>query len=252
MKALSVMTKRPLDKKVALVTGAAIRLGRAIATALAESGCDLILHYHSSRKDAQNLATELRRLGSNVALAQADLSKSNETLRLAKSAEKEWGRVDILINSAAVFWPTPLERQSVKELNAFLDINLKSPYILCSEIGRRMKARGSGAIVNMACVSGLRPWKTYVPYSISKAGIMAMTVGMAKLLGPEVRVNAVAPGTVLSPDGMSLAQCEEIRRRLPLKKLGTPEDITRAVLYLLESNFVTGQTLCVDGGRSIV
>ena len=224
------MTKRPLDKKVALVTGAAIRLGRAIATALAESGCDLILHYHSSRKDAQNLATELRRLGSNVALAQADLSKSNETLRLAKSAEKEWGRVDILINSAAVFWPTPLEGQSVKELNAFLDINLKSPYILSSEIGRRMKARGSGAIVNMACVSGLRPWKTYVPYSISKAGIMAMTVGMAKLLGPEVRVNAVAPGYIKTEmtDSLEDWRRREIDARIPAGRWGTPEDVARA------------------------
>ncbi|HYG77991.1 MAG TPA: SDR family oxidoreductase [Planctomycetota bacterium] len=242
----------PFPGQVALVTGAGIRLGRAIAKSLAENGCELILHYRSSRSEAQSLAAEIKKLGRKAVLIKADLSKGKETENLAKQAEKALGRVDILVNSAAVFWPTLPERLNEKELNAFLDINLKSPYILSSEIGQRMKARGGGAIINMACVSGLRPWKSHVPYSISKAGIIALTVGMAKVLGPEVRVNAIAPGTVLPPENMPAGQLESIRERLPLKKLGTPEDITSAVLYLLGARFVTGQVLCVDGGRSIV
>lgn len=229
-----------------------MRLGRAISLALAGRGCDLVLHCHKSRREARELASEARKLDCRAEVISADLQKGKETLRLAREAEKAFGRVDILVNSAAIFRPTPLRRLSEKELDAFLDINLKSPYILSSEIGQRMKRRGHGAIINMACVSALRPWKAYVPYSISKAGIVALTVGMAKLLAPQVRVNAIAPGTVLPPKNMSKAEIESIRERLPLKKVGTPEDIARAVLYLLDSPFVTGQVLCVDGGRSIV
>jgi NAD(P)-dependent dehydrogenase (short-subunit alcohol dehydrogenase family) len=237
--------------KVALVTGAGVRLGRAIALGLARQGCDLVLHCNKSRREASAVAREIQVLGRKARVIAADLSSANKTLKLARDAEKAFGRIDILINSAAVFWPTPLKRLNIKELDAFLDINLKSPYILTSEIGQRMKKRGAGVIINIACVSGLRPWKTYVPYSISKAGVIALTVGTAKLLGPEVRVNAIAPGTVLPPKDMDASQIEAIKAGLPLKKIGSPDDIVAAVLYLAGAEFVTGQVLCVDGGRSI-
>lgn len=229
-----------------------MRLGRAISLGLAQRGCDLVLHCHTSRAPAEKLASEVRKMGSRAKVISADLSKGKEALRLAKAAEKAFGRVDVLVNSAAVFWPTPLERLSEKELDAFLDINLKTPYILSAEIGKRMKQRGQGAIINMACVSALRAWKGFVPYSISKAGVVALTVGMAKLLGPEVRVNAIAPGTVLPPEKMSKVEIKTLEAKLPLKKIGSPEDIVKAVLYLLDATFVTGQVMCVDGGRSIV
>ena len=237
---------------VALVTGAGIRLGRAIATALAGDGFDLVLHYNRSKRDAVSLARELEALGRKAALVQADLGRGAAALKLARAAEQKFGRVDLLVNSAAIFWPTPLEKLSARELDAFLNVNLKAPYILSSEIGRRMKKRGGGAIVNIACISGFRPWKNFVPYSISKAGVIALTRGMARLLGPEVRVNAIAPGTVLPPEGMNKAGLEQLRRRLPLKRIGSPADIVEAVLYLSRASFVTGQILCVDGGRSIV
>jgi NAD(P)-dependent dehydrogenase (short-subunit alcohol dehydrogenase family) len=241
-----------LRSKVALVTGAGVRLGHAIALALAREGCDLVLHCRKSKREAQALTQKIRSLGRSANVLTADLSKGNQTRQLARSAEKAFGQVDILINSAGIFWPTPLQRLDEKELDVFLDINLKSPYILSSEIGKQMKKRGHGTIINMACVSALRPWRTYVPYSISKAGVVAMTVGMAKLLGPEVRVNAIAPGTVLPPDGMPAEQVRKIKAGLPLQKIGTPDDIVSAVLYLCRAQFVTGQVLCVDGGRSIV
>jgi NAD(P)-dependent dehydrogenase (short-subunit alcohol dehydrogenase family) len=240
-----------LKGRVALVTGAGVRLGRAIALGLARHGCDLVLHCNKSRRSAEEVSREIRSFGRKTKVIAADLSDSKKTLKLARDAEKAFGRVDVLVNSAAIFWPTPLKRLNVKELGAFLDINLKSPYILSSEIGRRMKKRGAGVIVNIACLSGLKPWKAYVPYSISKAGVIALTVGTAKLLAPEVRVNAIAPGTVLPPEGMPKAQVESIKAGLPLKKIGSPDDIVAAVLYLAGADFVTGQILCVDGGRSI-
>jgi pteridine reductase len=238
--------------RTALVTGAGKRLGRAIATALAERGCDLLIHYNSSRRDAASLEAQIRKLGRKARCLKADLSSAKDAKKLAVTAEKAFGGVDILVNSAAIFWPTPPEKLTEQELDAFLNVNLKSPYVLSSEIGRAMQKRGQGVIVNMACISALRPWKAFVPYSISKAGVAAMTVGMAKLFGPQVRVNAIAPGTVLPPENMPQGAIARTRQRLPLKKIGTPQDIIHAVLYLCEAEFVTGQVLCVDGGRSIV
>src|SRR5208283_116492 len=139
------------------------------------NGCGLILHCHHSRRQARELQAEIRAMGRRSAVLSADLNKSGETLRLAHHAEKVFGQVDILVNNAAIFRPTPLEKLTVKELDSFLNVNLKSPYILSGEIGRRMKRRGWGVIVNMACVSAFRPWKTHLPYSISKAGLAALT-----------------------------------------------------------------------------
>lgn len=241
-----------LAGKVALVTGAGVRLGRAIAWGLAQSGCDLVLHCRSSRKDADALAKEIRKLGRRAVVLQADLSRAADVKILAKRADAALGGIDILINSAAIFWPTALEKMTVEELDTFLNVNLKAPYILSSEIGRRMKKRGSGTIVNLACLSGQKAWKKFVPYSISKAGVISLTIGMAKLLGPEVRVNAVAPGTVLPPEGMDAKELKAIRERLPLQRLGKPDDIVCAVQYLVNAPFVTGQVLAVDGGRSVV
>ena len=188
-----------LEGKIALVTGASVRLGRALALELARNGCDLILHHRTSRRQAKELQTELQTLGRRAAILSADLSQSGQALRLAREAEKVFGRVDILVNNAAVFHPTPIEKLTADELDFFLSVNLRSPFILSSEIGRRMKRRGWGVIVNLACVSAFRPWKTHLPYSISKAGVAALTTGLAKVLAPEVRVNAIAPGPVLPP-----------------------------------------------------
>jgi pteridine reductase len=248
-----------LAGKVALVTGAGIRLGRAIAEALSNRGCRLILHCNASRRDAEKLARSIRESGHEAAVLRADLSKGAEVRKLARAAEKVFGGVDILVNNAAVFGPTPLEKLNDAELDFYYAINLKAPYILSAEIGRTMKRRGEaasgsgsgGAILNIACLSGLRPWKTHVPYSISKAGVIALTQGLAKLLAPEVRVNAIAPGTVLPPEGLSEETLSLLRSKIPLKKIGSPSDVVEAALYLLAAPFVTGQILCVDGGRSI-
>jgi pteridine reductase len=241
----------PFAGQTALVTGAGIRLGRALALALAQNGCDVVVHFNSSRKDAEKTAGEIQALGRTARLLKADLSKPAAALKLALDAEKI-APIDILINSAAIYWPTPLEKLSVGELDTFLNLNLKAPYVLCAEIGRRMKRRKRGNILNMACLSGLKAWKAFVPYSISKAGVVSLTEGLAKLLAPEVRVNAIAPGTVLPPEKMPPAELDQLRQRLPLQRLGTPDDIVSAALYALCTPFVTGQVLRVDGGRSLV
>lgn len=241
----------PFAGQTALVTGAGIRLGRALALALAERGCDVVVHYNSSRAEAEKTAGDIRKLGRKATVLKADLSKPKAAEKLARDAEKI-APLDILINSAAIYWPTPLEKLSIDELDTFLNINLKAPYVLCSEIGRKMKARGRGNILNMACLSGIKAWKAYVPYSISKAGVVSLTEGMAKLLAPEVRVNAIAPGTVLPPEKMPAAELNRLRERLPLQRLGTADDIVSAALYALCTSFVTGQVLRVDGGRSLV
>ena len=241
----------PYSGKVALVTGAGVRLGRALAIALAQSGCDMVLHYRHSRGPVINLAGEIAALGRRTKLLQADLSQAKEMEALARRAEKAFGHVDILINSAAIFRPTPLAQLNAREFDAFINVNLKAPYILSSWIGRRMKQRGAGVIINLACVSAQRPWATHVPYSISKAGVVALTAGLAKLLGPQVRVNAIAPGAVLPPSGTSLRRRRDLAERVPLKRLGSPDDVVRAALYLCTADFVTGQVLFVDGGQVV-
>lgn len=246
------MRNGALEGKVALVTGAGARLGRAVAVDLAARGCDVVLHAHTSRQGAEDLARDLAASGRRAKVLTADLAQVKQTERFARDARNAFGKVDILINSAGVFWPTPLERLNAKEFDAFTAVNLRAPYLLSAELGRWMKRGGGGVIVNLACVSAQRPWKDYVPYSISKAGVVALTIGLAKLLAPEVRVNAVAPGTVLPPEGTPPKRLKELQKRLPLQRLGRPEDLVRAVAYLVEADFMTGQILHVDGGRSIL
>lgn len=242
-----------LSGQSALVTGAGKRLGRAICEALAAHGCKLILHCHRSRRETEELAASICDSGGEAAVLRADLSRSTQTLKLARSAEKAFGGVDILVNSAAVFWPTPLERLSVSQLDAFYAVNLQAPFALSTELGRAMKKRGRGAILNLACISGLKPWRTHVPYSISKAGVISMTRGLARMFAPQVRVNAIAPGTVLPPDNPDEATREHLRmvkKKIPLKKIGSPEDVVEGAIYLLTAPFVTGQVLVLDGGRT--
>ena len=238
-------------RKVALVTGAGVRLGRAIALGLARHGYDLVLHCHRSKAPARAVLHEIEALGRRAKLLSADLAQTRQAEALARNAERTFGHIDLLINSAAVFWPTPLRRLTAREFDAFVSVNLRAPYILSASLGRRMKQRGHGVILNMACVSAVRAWGGYVPYSISKAGVVALTVGLAKLLGPQVRVNAIAPGAVLPPKGSSADRLRQLAQRVPLQRLGTPADVVRAVLYLCDADFVTGQVLFVDGGQAL-
>lgn len=238
--------------RVALVTGSARRVGRAIAGALASRGCHLVLHYRTAAEEAQTLAAEAGRLGVKAIPVEADLAEPRAAGALARAAQEAFGRLDILVNNAAVFPRTPLGEITAAAWDAVFAVNLRAPFLLAQAAAPLMARGGGGRIVNLADVSAERPWPDYIPYCATKAGIVAITRGLAKALAPDVLVNAIAPGTVLWPENYPTEAKERELRRTPLKRTGKPEDVARVVLFLLqEADFVTGQVLNLDGGRSL-
>ncbi|MHC4470542.1 MAG: SDR family NAD(P)-dependent oxidoreductase [Planctomycetota bacterium] len=232
----------------ALVTGAALRVGREIALELARAGADLYVHYRSSEGPAEETALEIRALGRGATLVRGDLGRAEDVERVAGCAID----ADLLVNSASVFPRTPLAEVTVEQWDRIFDVNLRGPFFLARTIGLAMKERGRGVVVNIADWAGYRPYRGYLPYCMSKAGIIAMTHGLAKLLAPEVRVNAVAPGPVMLPDDMTEEERDVVIRGTPLGREGSPTDVAKAIRFLAEgSDFITGAVLTVDGGRLI-
>lgn len=237
----------PLLNQVALVTGSGKRLGREVALGLAERGADLVIHYRSSGDDAQNVVGEVEKLGRRAMGIAADLDQVSQIRHLFDAVTSQFGRLDILVNSAASFVQTEFAKTTEKEWNASLDTNLKAPFF-CSQAAAPLLKKTGGCIVNFADVGGILGWSGYIPHSISKAGVIMLTRCLAKELAPEVRVNAIAPGTITLPDDAPELEASFIRQA-PLKRSGRPVDIVGAVTYLATAKFVTGQTLVVDGGR---
>ena len=240
-----------LSGRTALVTGAARRIGRAIATALAARGARVAVHYGRSAADAERLVAEVRAAGGVAETFAADLADAGAVLALADQATARLGPVDVLVNNASVFYPTPLADLGEREWDDNLDVNLKAPYLLSLHLGRAMRERGAGKIVNIGDAGAERPYRDYLPYCVSKAALATLTRGLAKMLAPAVQVNCVAPGPILPPAAASPEEQARIMRRTPLGRFGGPEEIVGAVLYLLASDFVTGTTIAVDGGRSL-
>jgi NAD(P)-dependent dehydrogenase (short-subunit alcohol dehydrogenase family) len=241
-----------LDGKVALVTGAAKRLGRSLALALAERGAELVVHYHASEREAHELLAQLKRLGGKPIAVPGDVSRSADVDRIVEAAMQAFGRIEILVNSAAVFSRTPFATLAESDWDRILGVNLKGPFLLCRRVGEIMLRQGQGKILNLADIGGMKIWAEYLPYSVSKAGLIALTRGLAKALAPAVQVNAIAPGVVLLPEGTPAEERDRAIRHIPLARLGSPEDVVRAALYLLENDFVTGEVLSVDGGQRLV
>ena len=241
-----------LDGRVALVTGAARRLGRAIAEGLAARGARVAVHYGRSADEAAAVVAGIRAAGGDAAAFAADLAVTAEVERLADTVSAQLGQVDVLVNSASVFYRTPIDTVGVDEWQENLAVNLTAPYVLSLRLGRAMRARGAGKIVNIGDADAERPYRDYVPYAVSKAGLVALTRGLAKALAPEVQVNCVAPGPILMPAGSDEEERARILARTPLRRFGDPDDIVAAVLFLVEQgDFITGATLPVDGGRGI-
>jgi len=233
--------------KVALVTGAGRRLGYAIALALAEGGADLVLHVHTS--SGEEIAQEVRALGRRAFVLRADLSQVAETRRLSQAALAVAGRVDVLVNNASVFLPTPLSTLTAQTWQTTLRTNLTAPFVLALLLGRTMRAHGCGKIVQLGDWSGMRPLPGYLPYCVSKGGLSTLTQVLAKALAPQVQVNSVAPGPVLPPAYYDAAARRALSERTPLRRLGETADVVRAVRFLVEAGeFVTGTTYMVDGG----
>lgn len=241
-----------LHNRSALITGAAVRVGRAIALGLARGGAQVVIHYHGSAEEAEALARQIREEGGEAATLQADLSRHDQVLRLAEQAEGPFGPIDILVNNASIFPEQPLAEVDEALWDRTLAINLKAPFFLTQRLGGRMKQRGGGVIVNLGDLAGIQSWSGYAAHSVSKAGLLHFTRIAARALGPEVRVNAIAPGTVLPPENLSEQDVHALAQRTPLKRIGSPDDVVGAVLYLVGADFVTGETIVLDGGRLLM
>ncbi|HOM82182.1 MAG: 3-oxoacyl-ACP reductase FabG [Armatimonadetes bacterium] len=241
-----------LKGKVALVTGGAVRVGRAISLALSEAGASVAVNYHHSEEAAREVVALITARGGNAEAFQADVSVAADVDRMFDGVLERFGRLDVLVNNAAIFPRTPFTTVTEAEWDQVLDINLKGSFLCALRAGREMLQRDGGKIVNIADVSAYRPWPSYIPYCVSKAGVIALTQGLAKALAPKVQVNAVAPGTVLFPESYSEEQRQRAVQPIPMGREGSPEDVARTVLFLIEgSDFITGAVIPVDGGRLI-
>ena len=218
-----------------------------MALRLAEKGADVVIHYRSSKAEAESAIAEIEKLGRRAVAIAADLVKVAEIKRLFDETAKHFGRLDIFVNSAANFLPASIVSTTEEIWDASLDANLRAPFF-CAQAAAPLLRRTRGIIINFADTGGLIGWPGYIPHSVSKAGVVMLTKVLAKALAPEVRVNAIAPGTITMPDDPPELEADFIKLA-PLRRTGTPRDISDAVLFLVHSKFITGQILAVDGGR---
>lgn len=240
-----------LHGKVALVTGGAKRVGKAIAHALAARGCKLVVHYKTSQTDAEATVRELQAANAEAMAVQADITQEDEVERMVAAAVAQFGRIDILINNAAVFFRTPVETLTIEEWEQVLDVNLTGTFLCAQKIGLRMREWGWGHIINIADVAGLRPWVDYIPYSVSKACVITLTQGLAMELAPQVMVNAIVPGPVLFQDDTPEAVRQREIDKTLVKRAGAPEEVAEVVAFVAESDYSTGSLFHVDGGRAL-
>lgn len=241
-----------IKNKICLVTGSAFRVGKAIALTLAGKGAKLAIHYNSQEDKAQETAAEIKKIGGDSIILKADISQKEDWLRMRDNILKKWDKIDILVNNTAVFFRTPFLKISDDQWNQFMDINLKGTFYGCQIMGEVMLRNRSGKIINIADVSADSVWPNYIPYCISKAGVIALTKGLAKSFAPHITVNAVSPGTVILAEEYDEEEENYLINRTPLKRVGDPQDIANSVAFLIEgSDFITGSIINVDGGRSL-
>ncbi|NDQ58797.1 MAG: SDR family oxidoreductase [Acidipila sp.] len=248
------MSGEPLKGQVALVTGAAKRIGRSIALALARNGADVIVNYLHSENEAIAVSAEITLLGRQSVALQADVSNRAAVTRLFESVEARFGRLDILVNNAGSFFHARFEDLTDAQWDGILDSNLKSQFLCAQRAAPLMEKHlqdkeGHGRIVNISSLGGLLAWPGYTHYCVSKAGSIMLTRCLARALAPHILVNSVAPGTIQFPGELP---DEDYIRRVPLHRTGTGDEIAEAVLFLCTAEFITGQVLVVDGGRSLV
>ncbi|QDV50929.1 SDR family oxidoreductase [Gimesia fumaroli] len=239
-----------LEGKVAVITGSAVRIGRSMALALAEAGCDLCIHYLTSEQEANQTCADIKQLGRRAIAVSADLSAPLQAAsEIIDATVAEFGKVDILINSASVFENKSLRTSTEHDWDSHFDINLKAPYFLCQRFAAAIQPGQSGQIVNIVDWRALRAGVGHLPYRITKAGLVTLTECLSLELAPEVQVNAIAPGAILPPPGQDASYLESRAEKVPLKRAGNPQEICDALLYLLRSDFVTGEVLTVSGGE---
>ncbi len=238
-----------LTGKTALVTGAAKRIGRSLTIKLAKQGTNVIIHYNNSKEEANTLHDEVTTLGSRAFTIQADLADTTSGKQLIEDALKEAGQLDILINNASIFPETKLQDLKVADLNDILVVNTWTPFLLCRHFAQRVSY---GKIINFLDTRIKGYDFNRFPYYLSKTILETITRALALKYAPNIMVNAVAPGLILPPDGKDLSYLEQLKRTVPLKRYGSTTDIADAALFLLQSDFITGQVIYVDGGKHLV
>jgi 3-oxoacyl-[acyl-carrier protein] reductase/pteridine reductase len=256
------MAKKALEGQVALVTGGAKRVGRSIALRLASEGADVVVNYLESKAEAEELVKEIRAMNNHQAhpgpqrndgrraiAVEGDVSQRADVQKLFLAVESEFGRLDILVNNAGIFFPSKFEDLTEEQWDRIMNANLKSQFLCAQTATPIMKRQGRGRIINLSSLGGLLAWPLYTHYCVSKAGTIMLTRCLARALAPEILVNSVAPGTIQFPGELP---DEEYIRRVPLHRTGSGDDIADAVAYLATAEFVTGQTMVVDGGRSLI
>ncbi len=237
---------------VALVTGAGRRLGRQIALALGRNGFDVIVNYHSSRSGAAKTAMQIRGLGRRSAAIRADVSKQRDVRSMVKKSVGEFGRIDLLVNNSAIFTRASLRTTTERIWDQTLAVNLKGAFLCAQAVAPHMLKQGGGRIVNIASLGGLQAWKEHLSYSVSKSGVIMLTRILARELAPSIQVNAIAPGTIIIQGEESAKISHVTRKKIPLRRYGSPSDITDMVVYLAtRGQYITGQVIPIDGGRSI-
>jgi pteridine reductase len=240
-----------LAGRVALVTGGGRRLGRALGAALAGRGMILAVHHHQSGEGADQLCREIVSAGGTAERFEADLADAEAASALPGRVARRFGRLDVLVNSAAIMKQRSLEETTPAAWDEVMNVNLRAPFFCAQGAAPALRA-SRGRVINLADVGGLEPWPKYAAHCVSKAGIIMLTKVLARILAPEVTVNSIAPGAVLLPETWAESTGERLAATTPLRRLGQPADIVAAMLYLLEGgDYVTGETIVVDGGRLI-
>jgi len=233
-------------RQLALVTGAAHRLGKAFALTLARNGYDILLHYHSAENEARQTQAEIESLGRSVIPSQADLTDPAQISSLLSGVES----LNVLVNSAAFMPSGNTESLSIENWDASLDLNLRAPFLLAQESAKKMTE--GGLIVNITDVGAQKAWSRYPSYTVSKAALESLTKILARALAPKIRVNGIAPGFVLQSEIVSAEEWERLINRIPLKRPARSEEIASALEFLLKNEYITGQTIVVDGGYSLI
>lgn len=241
-----------IQNSVILITGSAVRVGKTIALTLAQKGARVVIHYRTRREEAEQTAREVAEFTGAPLIVQGDVSRREDWERMRDEILAVHGQVDVLVNNAAIFYRTPLFQTTEAQWEEFMAVNLKSVFLGSRILGEVMYRQRRGKIINIADVAGERVWANYIPYCVSKAGVIALTRGLAQALAPHVLVNAIAPGTVLLAEEYDEEEEQRLIHRTPLKRVGSPQDIANTVAFLIEgSDFITGSVIPVDGGRSL-
>jgi len=235
-----------IQDKVVLITGGAHRLGKAISIGLARAGAKVIVHYNHSEQEAQATRDEILALNREVLLAQGDFSNIHDIENVVDLCLEHFDAIDVLVNNAAVYFGTPLRETTQQQWDKLFEVDLRAPYFCSKCVAEKMLQRKSGKIINITDIAGVAAWAGFIPYSATKAGLIAITKGLAQELAPHIQVNAVAPGTVLLREN----ETANADRTTLLKKVGSPQDVVNTILFLIEGgDYITGEVITVDGGR---